>query len=65
MAALVAVLLDFNVQQRLLIQLVPQVSEIGINFQRDALLAVQAETYVHEPPGHKAFQCSLNSAISP
>ena len=54
-AALVAVLLDFNVQQRLLIQLVPQVSEIGINFQRDALLAVQAETY----------QCSLNTFIRP
>ena len=64
-AALVAVLLDFNVQQRLLIQLVPQTSEIRINFQRDTLLAVQTETHIDQPPGHKAFQCSLNTFIRP
>lgn len=35
------------------------------NFQRDTLLAVQAEAHIHQPPGHKAFQCSLNTSIRP
>ena len=51
-AALFPVLFDFHIQNRLLMELVPDFPEVTVDFQRDPLFPAEGKSHVYQPPGH-------------
>ena len=45
-------LFDFHIQNRLLMELVPDFPEVAVDFQRDPLFPAESKSHVYQPPGH-------------